>query len=383
MNDFVRKISFYLSFFDICFDDTEGWFPDAYTNTLYKIDLVTNAISVEAAIPTGNDIKDAQYGFSAKWKNLLVLAPRSEDKIAIYNIVEKIFRTVPLDIEYMKGRKIYNLFSGIHIFQDYAYLIPGRFPAIVRLDLHTFEITYIDSWYKEIRNRIMEYEEERVIFARCGCRDENKLLLPCWQGSIVMEFNMETEKTNLIDLFFDDVLSEMYVNNQKMFIASRAHPVIYKCDMDGNMLEQIELQALGETGISFLFTYRGKAIAVPVYGNRVIQYDFSIRECQGLIELAEEENENYYVEKIFPHVGILSCFPDDNGNLWMYSAFNDTIVKFNMNTGNVEQMQAVLSKKEAKKKALFYIEHMKNVCCEEDSLFTISDFCIYIREYKE
>jgi len=181
MDTYIEKISSNVSFFDICFDGNLGWFCDVYTSTLYKLDILTNTITVEAAIPGCGNM---QYGFIAKWKDILILAPRAAEKIMMYHIKKCSFTEVKLDTERMGERDIFNLFSGVHIFDDSAYLIPGRFPAIVRLDLHTFEIEYFDLWHEELKSKLKGYDERKVIFARCNCVLKDKLLLPCWQECI-------------------------------------------------------------------------------------------------------------------------------------------------------------------------------------------------------
>lgn len=286
MNTYVEKISSNVSFFDICFDENYGWFCDAYTSILYKLDLLTNIITVEAAIPV---YKNMQYGFIAKWNDLLVLAPRAATQIMVYHIKENVFREIELEIDRIGEKEVFNLFSGVHIFDDSAYLIPGRFPAIVRLDLHTFGVEYFGLWHEKLINRIENYDEKKVLFARCNCVFNGKILLPCWQGNIVLEFKFDTGESRVIEFpKIHDDLSGMYVRGRELFLASKLNHMIFRCDLDGNVFEQIEFGELGETGISFILDCSGKTIIVPIYGPRIIQWDCDIYKYRRMLNLTAE-----------------------------------------------------------------------------------------------
>lgn len=384
MDNYVEKISSNISFFDICFDGDYGWFCDAYTSTLYKLDLLTNAITVEAIIPV---YKDMQYGFIAKWKDLLILAPRAATKIMVYHIRDNYFSEIELDIKRMAEKDLFNLFSGVHIFDDSAFLIPGRFPAIVRLDLHTFRVEYFDLWHERLISKIENYDNKMVLFARCNCVFSDKILLPCWQRNIVLEFQFSTGRGRLIEFpkIFDG-LSGMYIRGQELFLASKHNHMIFRCDLDGNVLEQIEIDELGETGISFLLECSGKTIIVPVHGTRIIQWDYDVYNCRKILNLVTEQKEDSYVGEIFPNVDILSCVKDDFGNIWMYSIFRDSILKLHVDTGEVEQIEIQLLERDKKKKAFWYMQVVQGIW-EEDRLFSTEDFCNYCRstdkEYRE
>lgn len=384
MNNYVEKISSNISFFDICFERNYGWFCDAYTSTLYKLDLLSNVITVEAIIPV---YKNMQYGFIAKWKDLLILAPRAADKIMVYHIRDNFFSEIELDIKRMDEKELFNLFSGVHIFEDSAFLIPGRFPAIVRLDLHTFGVEYFDLWHERLINKIENYDNKKVLFARCNCVFSGKILLPCWQGNSILEFHFSTGEGRLIEFpkIYDE-LSGMYIRGQELFLASKYNHMIFRCDLDGNVLEQIEIGELGKTGISFLLECSGKTIIVPVYGARIIQWDYDAYQCRKILNLATEQKEDSYVGEIFPNVDILSCVKDDFGNIWMYSIFRGSILKLHVDTEEIEQIEIQLSKEDKKKKAFCYMQVVRGIW-EEDRLFSIADFCNYFRsndkEYEE
>ncbi len=377
MDTYIEKISSNVSFFDICFDGNLGWFCDVYTSTLYKLDILTNTITVEAAIPGCGNM---QYGFIAKWKDILILAPRAAEKIMMYHIKKCSFTEVKLDTERMGERDIFNLFSGVHIFDDSAYLIPGRFPAIVRLDLHTFEIEYFDLWHEELKSKLKGYDERKVIFARCNCVLKDKLLLPCWQGNIVMEFQFGTGEIRFIEfLKIYDELSGMYIKDGEMFLAVKSSHMIFRCDLDGNVLEQIALQELGETGISFLTDYDGKAIAIPICGDQIVQWDFDTHESKKILNYALEEKEDTYVGEFFPQVAFLSCVKDNGGDLWMYSVLDESILRLHIATKQIERIEASLSEGETKKKAFSYMHTIQGIW-EESRLFLTADFCDFIKQ---
>lgn len=364
-----------VSFFDICFDDNYGWFCDAYTDTLYKFNLSTEIITVEAIIPTNHDEIFFQYGFIAKWKNLLILAPRSSNKILVYNILEKTFLEIRLKTDRIQDQDRYNLFAGVHIHGSYAFLIPGRFSAVVRLDLCTFEVKYFDSCIENVKKAIKNYDKSKVLFARCDCVLDDKILLPCWQGNFIMEFEFETGQFKLVE--FSEIRGELsggYVQNQILFLATKNDNFLFKCDLYGTVLDKVEIKTDAERGISFLTNFGSKAIVIPVFGKKIIQWNWDTKNVTEVFRLTDTKKKNSYVGGFFGEVDVLSSVKDGKGNLWMYSIWGNEILKLDMNTGYVEKIAATLSEKCAKKKVISFLEKTRSVW-GEDSLLSISDFC--------
>ncbi|NBJ81069.1 hypothetical protein D5274_03675 [bacterium 1XD42-94] len=375
MNTYLDKISSGVSFFDICFDDNYGWFCDAYTNTLYKFNLSTRLIMVEAIIPTKRGEPFFQYGFIAKWKTLLILAPRSAKDILVYDILEKTFSSIKLEMGRTQDRDKYNLFSGIQIYNNYAFLIPGRFSAIVRLDLNTFEVKYFDSCIKNLKKSIKKYDDKKVLFARCNCVSEDKIILPCWQGNFIMEFKFGTGEFKLIE--FPEICGELsggYVQNQELFFATKNDNFLFKSDLSGNVLEQIEIKIEAEKGISFLTNFGSKAIVIPVFGRKIIQWNWDTKQSTEIMQLSDTKKKNSYAGQFFGEVDILSSVKDEKENLWIYSIWGNEILKLDMNTGQAEKIAAILSENCAKKKLISYLKNTKSMWGEDDSV-SISDFC--------
>ena len=267
---------------------------------------------------------------------------------------------------------MFNLFSSVQIYGEDAYFIPGRFPAIIKMNLYTFEMEYFDSWYEKLKCKIKNYDDNKVLFARCNCRFRDKLLLPCWQSNIIMEFQFETGKFRFIE--FPEIiteLSDIYIRNNELFLASKSYNMIFKCNFEGKVLGKQELE---EHGISFLVGNHKKILAVPGSGKQIIQYDLNTHECKGILDFIVEKNNGSYLGGEFLNVNILSCVQDKDNNIWMYSIFEDIILKLNIDTGNVERIEAVLSEEDTKKKAFGCIRTIKGIC-EGEGLFFVRDFC--------
>ena len=115
MDALVEKVSSHISFYDICFVGKYGWFCDVYTNTLYKIDLNTNEITLEEILPIYELV---QYGFIANWNNYLVLAPRAAKTILIYDISQKAFMEIDFNNYQMNKANMFNLFSSVQIYGE-------------------------------------------------------------------------------------------------------------------------------------------------------------------------------------------------------------------------------------------------------------------------
>lgn len=375
MESNIDKIASKVSFYDVAFDDEYGWFCDVYINTLCRIDIKTGSIFTEAMVPMDGDAGFFQYGFIAKTGNILVLAPRSAYTVLLYYIDEKKFRSIELDAERIRQIGAFNLFSGVKIYGNDAYLIPGRFPGIVKIGLYTAEITYLNDWYAVLRQRLIGFDPQRAIFARCNCSEGNKMYLPCWQGNIIMIFDLETEEYSFLELTtYDAALSGISVIGNELWTASRISNIIVRINKEGKEIDRIEVEGIEDTGVAFLARCGQLLYVVPMYGDKLVCLDLETRENRKICNLVTEAI-NVPDELIFAQNNMLSCVKDSKERIWMYSIFDGKIYRCDANE-KLEIYSAVLEKKEdIRRRNRFYmkVRLSENILWENNQL-RLEDF---------
>ncbi len=122
------------------------------------------------------DYKDKIYVFPSNAQYILVV---SQDKI-----IRKI--ELKNEIEYSGA------FAGFWIYGDYAFLLPNRYPALVRFDMRTEKITYVEGVSEFNINRI---NDERIPALRFIWRENMYFMNP--EGTRLLCIDMDTLKTSV------------------------------------------------------------------------------------------------------------------------------------------------------------------------------------------
>lgn len=122
------------------------------------------------------DYKDKIYVFPSNAQHILVvLQDKTIRKIELKN-----------EIEYSGA------FTGFWIYGDYAFLLPNRYPALVRFDMRTEKITYVEGVSEFNINRI---NDERIPALRFIWREKMYFMNP--EGTRLLCIDMDTLKTSV------------------------------------------------------------------------------------------------------------------------------------------------------------------------------------------
>lgn len=187
-----------IGFHDIAIRDGRGWFFNCYYSAIFSLDLDTLQLRLEQLLP---DEYFGIYKFSnlAFYNDLLVIAPRTADKILIYDTEAHSIKTVQIKPDYIPDGAYMNLFYGLIIYGDAAYLFPGRYRTIVRLDMKTDEVTYITKWNQGLRN----INPNSIVFQKVIQTGTDSCYLPCFQSNQIMKFCLSDSSYEYIDLDTD------------------------------------------------------------------------------------------------------------------------------------------------------------------------------------
>ena len=349
MENYVNREFQQLAFFDMVFDKSHGWFCHEYYNALFRMDMESHEINLEAVIPSPDGNGFCQYGFLELFDRKLILAPRNAKDILIYDLDEKFFERVKINLDMLAPNEIFNLFSGVTAFGKYIFFFPGRYPAIIRINMETLEVTYFNEWYQELLKAAIGYDKNRVIFARCNCICGNCIFLPYWQGNIIVEFNMKTGRYVLhrINKAVGQFSCVQY--DGKYFWVSMVNiPKIIKWDIDHGILE--EYNNLPEdiqitSGFSYIEEYNSSIYAVPLYGNMIIKIDkvsYRSEKIRDLLMTPEENLKRY----VLAENNMLCYKRDKNDCVWFYSVFDGKIIKFNLHTLEFEEYRSIINNEE-------------------------------------
>jgi len=118
-------------------------------------------------------------------------------------------------------------FHGMYQLDNYLFCIPNSYPAVVRVDLMTNEVSYYNSFIKEVLEVSNTYGERNSYAFGISVRVGSKLYLTCRYADLLVEFDMQSTESKVI------LLSERNVGNHNivcvddyLWILAKNKPII-------------------------------------------------------------------------------------------------------------------------------------------------------------
>jgi len=171
--------------FAFLYDDGEKFYftSDAY-NALFAMDKNTWEEEYVGSFPNESPCYIAMFRNPVKTGEKMFFIPLNANEICVYSEKENCFNKIPF--KNMPGKWA---FIGAVAYKRYVYFTPYMYPAIMRLDTITNEITYYSDWVKPLTN-LSGYEKVSFFCAPCVLGEVIMLAANCVNA--VVEFNMRT-----------------------------------------------------------------------------------------------------------------------------------------------------------------------------------------------
>lgn len=335
-----------LAYFDIAIHGNQAWFCNYLYASVFRMDLSSHKINLETFIPNKENYFEDLYGPIAYYKGNLILAPRRADRILLYNLSQKTFREIPVSMDVMEQNQRYSLFMDIIVVEDTAYILPCRYPAVLKLNLNTFHVTYYDAWYQELKKSLCE--PQRFVFGRAAVRNEHECLFPAWQDNLLMQFDLKTGDYIIHRIFdwhipfsaaaFDGESYWIVPRNKNMFLRweKKKGIVIYddfppSFKMQGEV-RFVSLECIGE-----------EIIAVPRYGsgNMIVAINRGTGKIRKIRDVLTSP-VRHLEESAFGQGVILCSKKTDDGKLIVFSDFDGKTLNINLEDGGIDEFETVL-----------------------------------------
>ena len=216
--------------------------------------------------------------------------------ISIYNIDTNEFENV--DIRDYFGLNKNNTsdfkFSLCIPYKDYLYLICQSYPAIVKLNIHTYEVEYIDNW------RTLISEKNNKWYFSKGIVRDNIAYLSFIEFPAIMTLNLETNETQIINLDscingFSGIVEGI---ENDFWLFGYVEPYAVNINTKGEIIKEVKLfdspvlrensaiieNPLQEGNGCFLF---------PLSADHVYYFDFNSNKCEICNEFEEIVKREY------------------------------------------------------------------------------------------
>jgi len=167
-------------------DRKHSYFLAPLYNRFCRMDWETGAI--ESLLDFGNTPDSKRYATFMRDEEdgKFYFSPDSAKAICIYDVTTGERRDIPYENPLEGGN-----FGGILRYEHYLYFLPSRYPAMIRLDRHTGELTYYRECLEEILPTVTA-EHMQLLGGTAWRRYPNLVYIAALQSNKIMTLDMAT-----------------------------------------------------------------------------------------------------------------------------------------------------------------------------------------------
>lgn len=245
-----------LAFENIVKVNKDYWFTSIGYNALFRLKEGTHKAEFISCfneeVDTGRLYLDIVY-----YQNKLFFIPLRANAIAIYTIDTKEFKYISINVpknEEKEGVKysINSKFTFASINGSSLYLFPSTYPAIVKLDMDSYEVEYL---YEPINVLKKWIQKEEGIYFRTGIVQGDVVKMWCEPAKAIVEFNMQSNQIKICaQLSNIGEYIEMTTDGEFYWIIPRdKNAELLKVSKDYKNIEFIKLpEGIVEDAISYI-----------------------------------------------------------------------------------------------------------------------------------
>lgn len=354
------------------------WFSSFLGNALLCCNN-KGKIKYVGKFPEENVNASKLYGDIKFYHNKLIFVPLGAQNIAIYDLSQKEFISIPLTCK--KNQTVGYFLSAI-INNGYMYMFPSFYPGILKLNLENWNMELIDGWVKEVDRYIVSPEDAyfRSDFVKRG----NLIYLPFCNAHAVLELNLFNENIKIFNVG-ETGYSTIADDGTFLWMSPRNKGAIVHWDPTNGNIESYHDFPQGYNYGSAVgsFCYGDYYWIFPERANKVLKVNLYNGIIMEDIRFSDNCNACYSRYSIW-NAAFIYCKMKDNVVILCTGRSCETI-KVNLLSGNIErkvlkipdEIKAVyenrdyhnlITRLKAEFKEKFYIELVWN---------TLTDFFLY------
>jgi hypothetical protein len=169
------------------------WFTLYQANALFRMDKETWEAEYMGGTPQIDNIGLA-FGRIAKCHGKLFLAPQTADFIGVYDMESSQFGRIALEDMCAPGRY---KFHEVATYGEYVYMFGFAYPAIIRINARTQEITYITDWVGPLQEQKIN---EDGLWLGDGHVCGKEIVLPAESANAALVFDMDSCQSKIIPI---------------------------------------------------------------------------------------------------------------------------------------------------------------------------------------
>ncbi|SFU65759.1 hypothetical protein [Butyrivibrio sp. INlla21] len=189
---------------------------------LAKIDITTKKVNCEYVFEESNFGREL-FSDMVAVGNKILFVPKVSENIYLYSLNEKIMQKKKIKKGIIKQFEAsYTNFANAVVIDDCAFLVPHKYPAMIKVDSNNMNLEYIDCFAQDILDK---HSGGGGFFER-GIGVGNLIHLLCNGSNNICEYNIENgdyhlkpigdSGTRLSDLCFDGINYWMVDNDDRV-----------------------------------------------------------------------------------------------------------------------------------------------------------------------
>jgi len=187
-NPDVLTNELHLSLAALCVYEDSIWFSSRHVNALFKMDKSDLEAKFIQSFPSEDvymwDNLGFPYGTCTEINGSIYFSPCVAKEIAAYSLNDNIIDKITFENKFDKA------FWGAIAYKDFVFFTPVEYPAIIRLNTVTKEMSCHSDWLEPLRK--LKSADKGIYFVGYPLVAEGSIWLVASGVNVVVEINMET-----------------------------------------------------------------------------------------------------------------------------------------------------------------------------------------------
>lgn len=185
-------------------DESYYWFSELRFNAFYRVEKATMKAEFLFHFPGEVRTQGRLFGKPAKVGDWLIFPPRAGNTIALYNLNTEEVKSISIERNKNGGKVAYRPMA--HFLRtisigNQVYFIPLTYPAIMKLNVQTLELEYLDQWLPLLEEKIKKERSPLLNFYFSDALVKGtKAYLPCSCTNCVLIFDLEREDWEIVSI---------------------------------------------------------------------------------------------------------------------------------------------------------------------------------------
>jgi len=375
--------------FETCIIGEEGiWFSAFDHNGLYFKGRLSKKAILVGVIPNERKYALRLYASMVRYENKIFLIPFLAKEVAVYDIDQKEFKKIPLKkVSEFGDKKLANEMAKFwcsKLYKDTLFLFPHNYPALVMINVHTYEVSYLSEFVYELETLSINrepyitdiYVENHMVYGSCAC------------ANVVLQVDLVEKSVNVCKIPVDaNGFNGITKIGNEIWLAPRIMGGIVCFNIKGNIVSVYDKYPEGfqYSCVPFhtLYQCADGILLIPDLSNQFVLLDIQTKNMKSIGYLSnlidgERLEGTYSFDKTM-------AYSMNNDQLRFMSGKDYTFYLVNINSNRIQQenFYSTIGYPDKSCLSIGVLQQNINLFFCENIKFGLLPFLVYVEEMKE